>query len=219
MAVQSPVHFDIVGSFLRPERLKKAREAFRSGTLGQAALRRVEDEEIRKLISKEKALGLRTLTDGEFRREYWHLDFMWGLGGIKRETLSHGYFFEGEETGRDTAVLTGKLSGDHHPIVDDFRFTQQFAYQNTVVKETLPAPAHLLDELYREENVAVTKAIYPDEDALIDDIVAAYRTVIRDLYDAGCRCLQLDDCTWAMLCDTKYWTQRQGGTENLKVIA
>lgn len=97
MAVQSPVHFDIVGSFLRPERLKKAREAFRSGTLGQAALRRVEDEEIRKLISKEKALGLRTLTDGEFRREYWHLDFMWGLGGIKRETLSHGYFFEGEE--------------------------------------------------------------------------------------------------------------------------
>lgn len=73
MAVQSPVHFDIVGSFLRPERLKKAREAFRSGTLGQAALRRVEDEEIRKLISKEKALGLRTLTDGEFRREYWHL--------------------------------------------------------------------------------------------------------------------------------------------------
>ena len=151
MAVQSPVHFDIVGSFLRPERLKKAREAFRSGALGQAGLRRVEDEEIRKLISKEKALGLRTLTDGEFRREYWHLDFMWGLGGIKRETLSHGYFFEGEETGRDTAVLTGKLSGDHHPIVDDFRFTQQFAYQNTVVKETLPAPAHLLDELYREE--------------------------------------------------------------------
>lgn len=66
MAVQSPVHFDIVGSFLRPERLKKAREAFRSGALGQAALRRVEDEEIRKLISKEKALGLRTLTDGEF---------------------------------------------------------------------------------------------------------------------------------------------------------
>lgn len=140
MAVQNPVHFDIVGSFLRPERLKKAREAFRSGALGQAGLRRVEDEEIRKLISKEKALGLRTLTDGEFRREYWHLDFMWGLGGIKRETLSHGYFFEGEETGRDTAVLTGKLSGDHHPIVDDFRFTQQFAYQNTVVKETLPAP-------------------------------------------------------------------------------
>lgn len=89
MAVQNPVHFDIVGSFLRPERLKKAREAFRSGALGQAGLRRVEDEEIRKLISKEKALGLRTLTDGEFRREYWHLDFMWGLGGIKRETLSH----------------------------------------------------------------------------------------------------------------------------------
>lgn len=88
MAVQNPVHFDIVGSFLRPERLKKAREAFRSGALGQAGLRRVEDEEIRKLISKEKALGLRTLTDGEFRREYWHLDFMWGLGGIKRETLS-----------------------------------------------------------------------------------------------------------------------------------
>lgn len=73
MAVQNPVHFDIVGSFLRPERLKKAREAFRSGALGQAGLRRVEDEEIRKLISKEKALGLRTLTDGEFRREYWHL--------------------------------------------------------------------------------------------------------------------------------------------------
>lgn len=97
MAVQNPVHFDIVGSFLRPERLKKAREAFRSGALGQAGLRRVEDEEIRKLISKEKALGLRTLTDGEFRREYWHLDFMWGLGGIKRETLSHGYFFEGRK--------------------------------------------------------------------------------------------------------------------------
>ena len=204
-----PFIYDMVGSFLRPAALKQAREDFKAGKITREALTQVENEEITKLVAKEKAAGYHAITDGEFRRSYWHLDFMWGLNGIKEIELDHGYFFHGEETTPGSIEVTGKISGENHPFVEHFKFMKQFEDENTIVKQTMPAPAQLLAELDREDNSIKTSAIYPNMEELMQDVAAAYRTVIQELYDAGCRNIQFDDCTWGMFCDSNYWNARQ----------
>ena len=199
-----PFRHDHVGSFLRPARLKDARIRYEAGSISAEQLKQIEDEEIAALIEKQKQAGCLVITDGEFRRSYWHLDFMWGFQGIQKIELDHGYFFHGEETTPGSIEVIGKISGEDHPFVEHFRFVKQFEEEGIVAKQTIPAPAQLLAELYREDNGEKTKKIYPDDEQLIQDIAAAYRTVIRALYAAGCRNLQLDDCTWGMLCDEGY---------------
>ena len=100
--------------------------------------------------------------------------------------------------------MVGKISGENHPFVEHFKFVKQFEDDNTVARQTIPAPAQLYAELFREDNGKATRAVYPDDDALLADIAAAYRQVIADLYAAGCRNVQLDDCTWGMFCDAGY---------------
>ena len=114
----APFRCDIVGSFLRPDVLKQARADFNAGIIDAAQLKTVEDVAIRDLVAKQKAAGLKVVTDGEFRRSYWHLDFMWGLQGIERRTSREGYMFHDEETTADTAVVTGPISGENHPFVE-----------------------------------------------------------------------------------------------------
>ena len=106
----APFRCDIVGSFLRPDVLKQARADFNADVIDTAQLKCVEDIAIRDLVAKQKAAGLKVVTDGEFRRSYWHLDFMWGLGGIERRASREGYKFHDEETTADTAVVTGPIS-------------------------------------------------------------------------------------------------------------
>ncbi|MDO4265517.1 MAG: 5-methyltetrahydropteroyltriglutamate--homocysteine S-methyltransferase [Eubacteriales bacterium] len=207
----APFRYDYVGSFLRPEALKAARADFEAGKISQEALTAAEDAAITDLIRKQKAAGYHVITDGEFRRSYWHLDFMWGLNGVEHVELDHGYFFHGEETTHGTAVLSGKVSGEGHPFVEHYKFVKQFEDENTVAKQTIPAPAQLFAELFREDNGENTLKIYPDQEELIQDIAAAYRTVIKDLYEAGCRNLQLDDCTWGMFCDKNYRAAIESG--------
>lgn len=209
MVKKAPFRFDIVGSFLRPEEIKTARALYAEGKLSDEELRKVEDKEIEKLIQKQKQAGLSVITDGEFRRSYWHLDFMWGLNGIERVELDHGYFFHGEETTHGSIKVTGKISGENHPFVEHFKYVKLFEDENTVARQTIPAPAQLLAELYREKNGEQTNSIYPNQEELIQDIASAYQTVIQNLYDAGCRNIQFDDCTWGMFCDKKYWEARQ----------
>ena len=108
----APFRADIVGSFLRPQAVKDARAAYAAGTLDAAGLKAVEDEAIRDLVDKQKSAGLQVITDGEFRRSYWHLDFMWGLNGIERRTSRTGYMFHDEETTADTAVNTAETSAN-----------------------------------------------------------------------------------------------------------
>ena len=136
MTAIAPTRFDIVGSFLRPDRLKAARAAHAAGELDDAGLKQVEDECITELVQKQKDAGLPLITDGEFRRSYWHLDFMWGFAGIEHVELDHGYFFVGEETTHGSAVLTGKISGENHPFIDHFAFVQ--ALEENAIKKLEP---------------------------------------------------------------------------------
>lgn len=215
----APFKYDFVCSFLRPERLKKARADYAEGNITINDLTKIEDEEIKKLIAKQKAAGYHVITDGEFRRSYWHLDFMWGFQGIEHIELDHGYFFHGEETTHGSVAVSGKISGKNHPFVKHFKFVKQFEDANTVARQTIPAPAQLYAELFREKNGETTRKYYPDDEKLIQDIADAYRTVIADLYDAGCRNIQFDDCTWGMFCDKNYWAARQNAETELKEIA
>lgn len=195
---KSPFRYDIVGSFLRPEKLKNAREKFNNGEISHDELTEVENYAIIDLIKQEEAVGLKAVTDGEFRRSYWHLDFFWGLQGVKHVNLEHGYFFHDEETRNDSAQIIGNISGENHPFVEHFKFVQDHVTPGIQVKQTIPAPAQFLEELIRPENQASVKNAYASLDELDHDVAAAYHQVIEDLYAAGCRTLQLDDCTWGI---------------------
>ena len=197
--LKTPFRYDFVGSFLRPERLKEARRAFDNGNIGYDELKKVEDETITELVSKLKELGYHVITDGEFRRATWYLDFMWALDGVGHKPTKTGLPFHGEDAIVDDTYLVGKLklSGEH-PFVDHFRFVKQFEDENTVAKQTIPSPAQFLAQFLFPFNLESTFAQYESEEAFIDDVVEVYNEFIRQLYDAGCRNLQLDDCTWGM---------------------
>lgn len=230
--LQTPFRYDFVGSFLRPEKLKKARRQFNEGKIDAAALKKVEDEAITELVSKIKELGYHVITDGEFRRATWHLDFMWGFDGIGHTPTKTGLPFHGEAAMVDDTYIVGKigLTGEH-PFVDHFRFVKALEDENTVAKQTIPSPAQFLAQFTMPFNRGCTEKHYPNEQELVNDIVAAYGKVIDDLYAVGCRNLQLDDCTWGMFADkighTLYGTTREGIVEfqkahkdiNDKVIA
>ena len=213
--LKTPFRYDFVGSFLRPEKLKKARRQFDEGKIDAAALKEVEDEAITELVGKIKDLGYHVITDGEFRRATWHLDFMWAFDGIGHTPTKTGLPFHGEAAMVDDTYIVGKigLSGEH-PFVDHFRFVKALEDENTVAKQTIPSPAQFLAQFTMPFNRSCTKKYYPDEQELVEDIVKAYGTVIDDLYAAGCRNLQLDDCTWGMFADkighTLYGTTREG---------
>lgn len=203
----APFRADVVGSFLRPDVLKQARADFAAGVIDAGALRAVEDEAIRDLVAKQKATGLHVITDGEFRRSYWHLDFMWGLQGIERRTSRTGYQFHDEETTADTAVVTGKISGENHPFVEHFKFVKALEEEGQVARQTIPAPAQTYSEVILDRcdgQQESLRAVYPTDEELIADIAAAYRTVLADLYAAGCRNVQFDDCTWGIYCDRDF---------------
>ncbi len=195
----SPFRFDVVGSFLRPAALKAARKQYAAGNIAAADLKQVEDQSIIELIKKEEAAGLQSITDGEFRRSWWHLDFFWGLNGVEKTALDQGYIFNDEETRAETARLSGKITGTNHPFVDHFKFLRAHLADPKTAKQTIPAPAQFIAELYRPENIEATNKYYSSEADLIADIAKAYQQVALDLYDAGLRVLQLDDCTWGML--------------------
>ena len=210
----APFRCDIVGSFLRPDVLKQARADFNAGVIDAAQLKCVEDVAIRDLVAKQKAAGLKVVTDGEFRRSYWHLDFMWGLGGIERRTSREGYMFHGEETTADTAVVVGPISGENHPFVEHFKFVHALADDGHVARQTIPAPIQTFSEVTLDRcdgQQESLRSVYPTDEALFDAIAAAYRTVIADLYAAGCRNIQFDDCTWGIYCDRDF-TAKTGMT-------
>ena len=143
--LQTPFRYDFVGSFLRPEKLKKARNQFDNGSIGYDELKKVEDESITELITKVKELGYHVITDGEFRRATWHLDFMWGFDGVGHTPTKTGLPFHGEDAMVDDTYLVGKVGiKEEHPFVEHFKFVKQFEDENTIAKQTIPSPAQFL---------------------------------------------------------------------------
>ncbi|CDK34395.1 Methionine synthase II (cobalamin-independent) [Ligilactobacillus salivarius cp400] len=203
------LHYDAVGSFLRPEKLKQARQEFLENKISREKLKLVENEAIADLVEKEKQLGLKVVTDGEFRRSYWHLDTFWGFGGIEHTIPEHGYFFHGEETRADSATVSGKIHYvENHPDVQAFSYLKELIKDDDDVtaRQSIPAPAQLYVELFRDEhNKKITNEFYPDHKELVADISKAYRELILDLYNHGCRDIKLDDCTWGVIVDDDFW--------------
>lgn len=197
--ITSPYRYDFVGSFLRPENLKQARKDYRAGKISKEQLTAVEDAAIRELVAKQKHAGYHIITDGEYRREYWHLDFMWGFAGVGHEKTGVGVQFNGEMADLEDTYLTGKVKVVPHPFVTYFQFLKQFEDDETVAKYTIPAPAQMFQQMIVPQNFQSTREFYATNEELIHDIGVAYQEVIRQFYDAGCRNLQLDDCTWGAI--------------------
>ena len=204
MSKQIPFRYDFVGSFLRPANLKAAREDFENGKISADELKAVEDKEIERLINKQKELGYHVITDGEFRRATWHLDFMWGFDGVAHEKTKTGLPFHGEDAMIDDTYLCGKVGlSKVHPFVEHFKFVKHFEDENTVAKQTIPAPAQFIEQMIMPFALENTSKYYDSTHKLAEDIANGYKKVIADLYDAGCRNLQLDDCSWGMLVDPR----------------
>ncbi len=197
--ITSSYRYDFVGSFLRPENLKQARKDYKAGKITKEQLTSVEDEAIRALVAKQKKAGYHIITDGEYRREYWHLDFMWGFEGVGHEQTGSGVQFSGELAALEDTYLTGKVKAAPHPFVTYFQFLKQFEDEETVAKYTIPAPAQMFQQMIIPQNFQGTRTFYATNEELIQDIGHAYQDVIRQFYEAGCRNLQLDDCTWGAI--------------------
>lgn len=195
----TPFKFDHVGSFLRPQALKDAKVAFKAGQLSQSEYDKIVNEEITKVVKKQKEIGLHAITDGEFRRTFWHLDFMWGFEGVDHKYTGNGVQFNGVVADLEETFLVGKIKAKAHPFVEYYKFLKQFEDENTVAKYTIPAPAQTFQQMIIPINFETTRKYYPTNEELIQDIGKAYQEVIRQFYDAGCRNLQFDDCTWGAI--------------------
>ena len=192
----APYRADVVGSFLRPDAIKEARLKFASGEIDAGQLRAVEDDAIRHVVEQQCACGLHVVTDGEFRRAWWHFDFFDGLQGVERYDSQQGIQFNGVQTKAHGVRVTGKLGFGDHPMLEDFRYLKSIS-GNAQPKMTIPSPSVLH---FRGGRKDIDATVYPDLNDYFDDLATTWRDAIRAFYDAGCRYLQLDDTVWAYLC-------------------
>jgi len=209
-----PFRADHVGSLLRSAPLKAAREKRAKGDIGAAELKAVEDREIERVIKKQEEVGLQAVTDGEFRRSWWHLDFLWGLDGVERHVMDTGIAFAGVTTRNEGVRVTGKLGFSGHPMIEHFKFVQ--AHTTHMPKITIPAPSAIYG---RPLKTPIDKSVYPELDRFFADLGQAYRKAVRAFADAGCRYLQLDEVFIAMLCDPKYCQQMVDRGDNPERLA
>jgi 5-methyltetrahydropteroyltriglutamate--homocysteine methyltransferase len=191
---------DQVGSLLRPAALLEARDRHARGELDDAGLRQYEDDAIAAAIRQQEQVGIGAITDGEFRRSYFHLDFFRHLGGVQLEGSIAASSDAGERVGftPPRLVVTGKLQHQYPIMQRDCEFLQSQA--KSLVKITIPSPSMLH---FRGGRSAIDATTYPELDAFFEDLAACFQEEIRSLYDAGCRYLQLDDTNLAYLCDPR----------------
>lgn len=191
-----PFRADHVGSFLRTDAIHEARARHEAGDLDATGLGQIEDREIVELIREQERAGLQLVTDGEFRRAWWHFDFIGLLEGVEIGEIDHGIQFQGVQTKPKSPAVVGKIGfPPNHPFLD--HFTYLAANTTATPKMTIPSPTVLH---WRAESSGIDPASYADRDAILDDLAATYRAAVQAFYDAGCRYLQFDDTTWAYLC-------------------
>ena len=198
MTATMPCRADQVGSLLRPDALKAARAARAAGTLDAAGLRAIEDDCIRTAVRQQETLGLAVVTDGEFRRAWWHFDFLAALTGVRLVRGEKTIQFHGVQTKAESIEIHARVAFDDHPMLEDFRFLKSIA--KATPKMTIPAPAVLH---FRVGRAAISRTVYPDLERFFEDTAVAYRAAVKAFYAAGCRYLQFDDTVWAYLCSDK----------------
>jgi 5-methyltetrahydropteroyltriglutamate--homocysteine methyltransferase len=192
-----PFRADMVGSLLRTAALKEARHKHHDGEISDEALKKIEDREIRALIKKQEEIGLQAVTDGEFRRAFWHFDFLEHLDGVTSVEADSGMNFKGGVGITKALRITGKVGfPGHHPMIDHFRFVKDNT--DRVAKMTIPGPSMLH---YRGGRKMMNMGVYPNMEDFYADVGKAYNKAVHAFYDAGCRYLQLDDISFAYLCD------------------
>jgi len=197
--MKPPFRADQVGSLLRPADLAEARAKFKRKEIDAAALREAEDSAIRAAIARQESIGLQAVTDGEFRRDWWHVDFLAGFDGVEGYVAPLVVGFKDTEEQPPMIRVTGKVRRSKPIFVDSFRFMKSVVKQTA--KQTIPAPAMLH---LRPGRSGISKEAYPDLGQFWQDVGAAYRAEIKDLGAAGCTYLQLDDTSFAYLCDEKF---------------
>jgi len=198
--VKPPFRADHVGSLLRPPELKQARDDFKNKKIPREKLKEVEDKAIRNAVALQEAAGLQSVTDGEFRRAFWHVDFLTGFEGIVATQGQYALKFHGEggaesET-RSMMVVDSKVRRTRPVMVDHFKFLKQAAKKTA--KLCIPAPTYLH---MRGGRRVVNENVYPDVEEFWSDVTQAYRQEIADLAKAGLEYLQIDDVSFACLCD------------------
>lgn len=202
-----PFTVDHVGSFLRPEKIHEARKQVATGTLTKAELRQIEDEAIRDLVAQQKAVGIKGITDGEFRRGFWHIDFLENLNGVEGYVPDTGYNqqFKGKAAPSYNIRVVGPISFNvEHPFLADFDFLKSIVEtdSDSVAKATIPSPTMILrQELLANDGSSKINAIYPDLADFYRDLGQTYQDAIQAFYARGCRYLQFDDTNWAFLAD------------------
>lgn len=203
--VLPPYRADVVGSFLRPAAVAQARAAFARGEFSREALTAVEDEEIAALVKKELDNGLTAVTDGEFRRAFWHLDFLAGLKGIRHvKAEAWSVHFEGRQPKAETVVIEDRLSFPaDHPFLEAFDRLKKIA-GDAAVKYTIPSPSMLhLICCVRATDYEPIAAYKDNEELLLDDLAQTWTDAMLALYERGCRYLQLDDTSWGEFCSAE----------------
>ena len=196
-----PFRADHVGSLLRPQGVLDARAKFKRGQISAKALRQIEDEAIAAAVKKVESIGMQAITDGEFRREYFHLDFLKMLDGV---TVTGGIAANPNAKAASDGFtppklsVTGKLRHSRNIQVDDYNFLASVVTHTPKVSIPSPTMVH-----FRGGRAAIDIESYPDLDLFFEDLAQCYRDEINALYAAGCRYIQLDDTNLAYLCDPK----------------
>ncbi|HLL26256.1 MAG TPA: cobalamin-independent methionine synthase II family protein [Xanthobacteraceae bacterium] len=209
-----PFRADMVGSLLRTAPLKDARAKHEKGEISDETLKAVEDREIEKIVKKQEEAGLQLATDGEFRRAWWHFDFLKHLDGVELYDTREGIQFSGVQTKAENVRVVGKVDFPaDHPMLAHFKFLK--AHTRAMPKMTIPSPSVLH---YRGGRAAISKEAYPDLELFFDDLAKAYRKAVRAFYDAGCRYLQLDDTVWAYLCSEDQRRKARGRGEDVEKL-
>ncbi|MCM3157304.1 5-methyltetrahydropteroyltriglutamate--homocysteine S-methyltransferase [Bacillus subtilis] len=193
---KAPFRADHVGSLLRSVPVKEARQKKAAGEMTAEQLRDIENQEITRIVKKQKEIGLDVVTDGEFRRSWWHYDFLEGLDGVEPFIPAEGIQFHNTKTKARSIKVTGKLDFTSHPALADYQFLHEIA-GNATPKLTIPSPNMLF---FGEK---ADKGIYDDQEEYFHDLAQAYKKAIKAFYDAGCRYLQLDDTSWSLFFEEK----------------
>jgi 5-methyltetrahydropteroyltriglutamate--homocysteine methyltransferase len=207
MRVKPPYRADHVGSLLRSAPLKEARARRENGEITADQLKTIEDREIDAIIKKQEAVGLKSITDGEYRRAFWNYDFLGKLDGVEAYLGERKISFQGVQPKPMMLRVIGKLGGYvPHPMIEHFKFVQ--SHTKATPKMTIPSPSSLH---FRYGRAAVPETIYPSMDDFYNDLGTSYRKAVRAFADAGCRYLQLDEVNFTYLCDPelrRHVTQR-----------